>query len=392
MRRFSANYIFPVSGNPIHNGIVEVNDDGTISEIIHQHEAPEELANTEFHNGIIVPGFVNTHCHTELSHLKDRVSQAVGISGFVKELKELRSVQNTTINSAIKNAIDKMYSEGTSAVADICNTTDSLIHKRSSPIKFYNLIEVLGLDAEKANAIWCRANAIKAIAKENSNNPTAITPHSTYSLSQRLWEQLSDSLGGDSLISIHFAESKEELEYITLGAGPLGKVFDEWGLPKKSLENATLSEIVKKYISPSTPILFVHNTFLAESEIGDLCNYFPNASFCLCPQSNLFIERALPNIPAFILQKANLTLGTDSLASAESLSMVEQMKIIATHFPSVDFNKLLLWGTLNGAKALGFDKELGSIEVGKRPGLVLVAPFDFKNMQLLPNSKGRRLV
>jgi cytosine/adenosine deaminase-related metal-dependent hydrolase len=392
MRRFSANYIFPVSGNPIRNGIVEVNDDGTISEIIHQHEAPEELANTEFHNGIIVPGFVNTHCHTELSHLKDRVSKGVGISGFVKELKGLRSNHSLAMDDAIRTAIEKMYIEGISAVADICNSTDSFIHKQNNPMRFYNLIEVLGLDGEKSESIWDRALILQSIAKEETNNPTVITPHSTYSLSEKLWIQLSGSIGVNDIVSIHFAESKEEIEYTSMGTGPLEQVFRSWGLPKKTVANGTPIEVVKKYIPINTTILFVHNTFLSQFDIGDLICSYPNASFCLCPQSNLFIEKELPDVPALIAHNAKITLGTDSLASSGSLSIIEQMKTIAAHFPSVGFSQMLPWATLNGAMALGFDEELGSIEIGKKPGLVLIAPFDFKKMQLLPNSKGRRLV
>jgi cytosine/adenosine deaminase-related metal-dependent hydrolase len=193
-------------------------------------------------------------------------------------------------------------------------------------------------------------------------------------------------------VSIHFAESKEEIEYTTMGTGPLDQVFRSWGLPIKSVANGTPIEVVKRFVPTNTPILFVHNTFLSESDIWDLMSSYPNSSFCLCPQSNLFIERELPNVPALIAHNAKITLGTDSLASSGSLSIIEQMKIITIQFPSIGFSQMLPWATLNGAMALGFEKELGSIEVGKSPGLVLISPFDFKNMQLLPNSRSRRLV
>jgi cytosine/adenosine deaminase-related metal-dependent hydrolase len=139
-------------------------------------------------------------------------------------------------------------------------------------------------------------------------------------------------------------------------------------------------------------VLFIHNTYLTEYQLNEVKQHFPNAYFCFCPQSNLYIENRLPNIPDFLSHSEYLTIGTDSYASSESLSMLEQIQIISANFPLVGFSQILQWATLNGARALGFENELGSIEIGKKPGLVLVSPFDFANMKTLSNSKARRLV
>lgn len=392
MQRFSANYIFPVTGNPIRNGIVEVDENGLITAIIDPGSAPVELASTEFHNGIIVPGFVNAHCHTELSHLKGKTAKGGGMAEFVKQVKELRGENTDAAENDTALALSDMYRQGTSAVADICNSSISFEAKSKSPIRFYNLIEVLGLDPTRNEMIWERAQILQHIAEANGQNSVSIVPHSTYTLSKELWRFLQNEFSNQKLISIHFAESKDDMEFSTSNSGSLASVFTSWELPINSLPSGTPIDIVKTYIPATAKVLFIHNTYLTENQLNEVKQHFPNAYFCFCPQSNLFIENRLPNIPIFLSHSEYLTIGTDSYASSESLSMLEQMKIISANFPLVGFSQMLKWATLNGAKALGFENELGSIEVGKKPGLVLISPFNFSNMNVLPNSKSKRLI
>jgi cytosine/adenosine deaminase-related metal-dependent hydrolase len=82
MRRLSAHYIFPVDTPPLKNGVIEIDDDGTILNIIDTHGKNKESAGTEFYNGILVPGFINTHCHLELSYLKGKITPQKGLASF----------------------------------------------------------------------------------------------------------------------------------------------------------------------------------------------------------------------------------------------------------------------------------------------------------------------
>ncbi len=121
-------------------------------------------------------------------------------------------------------------------------------------------------------------------------------------------------------------------------------------------------------------------------------NIFRHAYWCLCPNSNLYIENKLPNINLFSLYSERVTIGTDSLASNTTLSILEEMKTIMRNYEDIDFTELIKWGTLNGAKALKMDDKLGSIEVGKTPGLNLISNFDFNKMQISENSEIKVLV
>ena len=369
-----------------------MNDDGTIAEIIDPLGETTELASTEFHNGIIVPGFVNTHCHTELSHFKGKFSPGTGLWGFVEQVRNLRLENSELPEVKIEESIAEMYRQGTVAAADICNTSDSFFAKQNSPIRFVNLVEVLGLDSEKADLILDRATFLAKFHEFKPGDSAQLTPHSTYTLSEKLWEKLANQLEEKQLISIHFAESKAEAEFTENRKGKLADTFQSWGLPINSNPLGNQVEIVKKYIPPNSRVLFVHNTFLTKADVLALKECFKNAFFSFCPESNLFIENTLPDVLMLIETGIPLTLGTDSLASSSNLSILQQMLIIQQQFPSIPFAEFLTWATLNGAKALSIDGELGSIEMNKKPGLNLISPFDFKNMRLLPNSKAKRLV
>ncbi len=98
----------------------------------------------------------------------------------------------------------------------------------------------------------------------------------------------------------------------------------------------------------------------------------PALYFCFCPNANLYIGNGLPDIGLLRKQGADIVLGTDSLTSNHQLNILEEIKTIAAQYPQIPLHEMLQWATLNGARALGFDQQLGSFEKGKQPGIVLI--------------------
>ena len=187
MRRFSANYVYTNAGLPIRNGVIGVNDEGVIVEIIDHKGQEKEYAHTEFRNGIIVPGFVNAHCHTELSMLKEQVTPKTGLADFVNQIRNSRLGGLNADENSICNALDEIRRTGTVALADICNTTHSYTAKQQSQIGFVNFVEVLGLDNEKAQQVMDRAMDTKRKLSQLLGSKNFLTPHSVYALSTKLW-------------------------------------------------------------------------------------------------------------------------------------------------------------------------------------------------------------
>ncbi|MHC1703586.1 MAG: amidohydrolase family protein [Tenuifilaceae bacterium] len=393
IRRFTANYIFPVVGLPIRNGILGVDENGCIIEIIDQGNNIEELSSTEYHNGVIVPGFVNTHCHLELSHLRNALKKSTGIAGFVSQVRGMRNAELLDINKSIKEAVQSLKTNGIVAVGDICNTSDTIEIKEESGILFHNFIEQFGLASENANEKYNQSKELLNLFVNSTKQSSSITPHSTYSICDELWSLIRKEFTNQDIpISIHYGESKQEYILLKNHSGHLAQNFKELGIPLNLPNCESPFEVVTKYLPKESKVLFVHNTFASKEEIQKLAEHFKESFFVLCPSSNQFIEGVLPNVPMIMETGVNIAIGTDSYASSETISVYDQMMILLQEFPSISFNEVLKWATLNGAKALNFEGKVGSFEVGKCPGLNLITNFDFTQMRPTSKSKIKKLV
>jgi cytosine/adenosine deaminase-related metal-dependent hydrolase len=135
----------------------------------------------------------------------------------------------------------------------------------------------------------------------------------------------------------------------------------------------------------------VHNTFADRTTIKKVKKR-KNLFWCLCPNANLYIEDKMPPVDLLIEENCLVVTGTDSLASNSQLSILEELKTMHEYYPWVPLKDLVRWATINGAMALGEEAEYGSIQQGKKPGLLLLQDIDLHKMQLLPGSRITRLI
>lgn len=390
MRRLAANYVLPVGGDPIKNGIVEVDDDGVVQRIIVPSQNFVEIHSTEFYNGVIVPGFVNAHCHLELSHLKGRFPANLGLAGFVKTVETQRDVEQAEVQSAIKSALLQMDRTGTVAVGDICNTAHTIACKRSSHLNFHNFVEVFGIHPTQAPVAFAKAEDVYAQFNGAFPNATSMAPHAPYSISDELWCLLGEHLAGIS--SIHFAESMDEYYLLTHHRGVLFDRYRQKHADYAVPSGGSPAGLIMQQISPQCEMLLVHCIYASEEELRQLSNHFQRATFVTCPESNLFIEGRMADLPLMVQMGLNIAVGTDSLASATTLSMLHNINLILNTFTDIPFGEVLKWATLNGARALHIDGKFGTIEAGKQPGLNLIDGFDFVNMRPTEQSRVVKLV
>ncbi len=394
MRRFAANYIFPVNEPPIRNGIVETTDDGEIIKIIRQEDNFSEIHSTQFFNGVVVPGFINAHCHLELSHLKGLKPDKPGIAGFIEAVTTFRNDVSTNVDESIKKALTEASNTGTVAIGDICNTTATLKFKKASGIQFYNFVELFGINPNAASNTF--DNGIKAYEdfKRHYPNSTSLTPHSTYSISEELWTLIANHIHSfpNEPVSIHYGESKAEYQFLWSGDGPLYDRYSKASIPFVPPKGLTPCEVIKKNIPAFRKLMLIHNTFASTREIELLKTVYPDISLVTCPESNLLIEKNLPSLELLTMPGVNVCIGTDSLASSSSLSLLNHVMLILENYPSLSFDIVIKWATLNGAQALDMDKYLGTIEPGKKPGLLLITPFDFTKMRPTADSRIIRLI
>ncbi len=369
MRYLSADIIYPISRKPIINGAIAIADDGEIIKVFDSTDKLPE-GQIEFFEGVLCPGFINTHCHLELSHLKGKVTEHKHIDGFVKELQSKREATAEAIQAAITHADAEMYKNGIVAVGDISNGNATFTTKQKSSISYHTFIELFGFDASKAAPIYSGAKLLQS-QLEKLKLRNSIVPHSPYSVSPPLFNRIKNGHLEGAPICIHNQENKDENAFYQTGTGRLAEMLKSFGLSMADWKGGHQSSIqgYLHQLPTNSPLLFVHNTFTSAEDIDLVIKSHPAPFWCFCPNANQYIEDTLPNIPLFLEKAAKCTIGTDSLASNYSLSVLDELKVISKAYPSVPTKTLLEWATINGAEFLGLSNHYGSFEKGKKPGI-----------------------
>lgn len=395
MQYLSADCIIPIEGEPCFSSVLVVDNDGNI-EGIYKNDAPSLLLSEIIHyNGILCPGFVNTHCHLELSSIEGLIAEGKGLDNFIRMLgRERKTADGLYILEAIENAAYEMEQTGIVATADIVNSHHTLHFKRRSTHFFHNFVEVFGSDPDYATAIFEKALKLKSkFEKQLPSSSVSIVPHSTYSLSEELFRMVASTEKG-KLLSIHHQENEDENHFFRDGSGLISdrrKAFNP-DLPAFAGTGKRPMESISTYFNREEKLLLVHNTVTEQQDIDFVNQYFSQAYWCFCPNANLYIEKQLPDIDLIRRNNCRITIGTDSLASNHQLSILEEIKTIQQNFPQIPLTELLKWSTLNGAEFLGQEHKLGSFVKGKSPGIVLIENADLPNLQLKPETTSRLII
>ena len=394
MRKLTADFVFPITESPIRDAVVVVDEDDKIVKIAERDEF--DVSELEVFEGIICPGFVNAHCHLELSHLKGKIEKHTGLPEFILRLQSRRdTVKKEKIRYAVKEAESRMIESGIVVVGDTCNSIDSFEQKTQGNIRYYNFIEAYGFIPEKANKVFEEAYEIYQTLDEVYGLTGTVTPHAAYSVSEDLFHLISSVNDySETPISIHNQESEEENNLYIAKAGGFIDFYQKLGIDIDFFQPTGLTSLKSffQWLPNMNKIQLVHNTYTTKDEIIWAMEINKNIHWCLCPNANLYIENQLPDIQAFIDTGAKVTIGTDSLASNTELSVLDELKTIAEHFPNVPLKTLLKWATVNGAEFLGYQLETGTIEAGKTPGLNLITNVDYRNLRLTKESEVEKLV
>ena len=391
MRRLSAQYVITNTGAPAKRAVISAEDDGTVISIDQGIESLRETQSVEFFNGIIIPGFVNCHCHLELSHMKGSVAEGTGLENFIMHVRDARNSIPVDEISAAQQADNILSDEGVVLCADVCNTSLTFNIKKKSRIQYHNFLEVFGIDPKKAVK---RMDEITAVAGEADRTGLgySISPHSAYSVSLPLFRLIKEKSKMNRVTTIHFMETSAEALFLSDHSGPLRKSYEASGLlPENILAPDEHATAILDEVTTAGNLILVHNTF-ADPETVNRVKKRGRTFWCLCPGSNMYIEKKMPPVEMLMSAGCDIVIGTDSLASNKNLSILAELKLIQRFFQSVPLQELIRWATSNGAEALGEGNIFGKIEPGKKPGLLLLENADLFNFKLLPETIVTRLV
>ena len=384
--KFNATQLFTGKEMLDQNAVLITDAAGNIEAIVQKEEAGEDIETIE---GILCPGFINAHCHLELSHLKGCIPEKTGLVDFVLQVVQQRHFPDEEILAAISQAEDDMLNAGIVAVGDICNNTLTLTQKKLQRLQYHHFIEISGWNPAIAEIRMQKSlryfEAFHTLFPEH----TSVSPHAPYSVSTDLWQAMQPYFT-NQIITIHNQESAAENELFKSGSGDFKRLYQLMQIDNPSFTATGKNSLpsIFRFLESAKHVLLVHNSFTEQSDIDLIRSSQTSVSFCLCPNANLYIEQTLPPVDLFVKNDIALVIGTDSLASNHQLSIVDELKTLHQHLPHLSLSVLLQAATYNGAKALGMEKGLGSFEKGKKPGVVLLKNVSEK---ILPTTTVQRI-
>ncbi len=385
--RYHATWVLPVTSRPIHPGWVEVRD-GVITGFGPRGDTSGDTGGPSARAGeaagrvvdlpghIVLPALVNAHTHLELSGLRTRVPPAETMPGWARQV--MKSIaDHPPDDSSIRTAVGEARASGTGLLGDISNTGAStgVLANSGAPAVVFS--ELLGFDVRDGFDVVRRAldTARARIAEHPGTGDVrpGLAAHAPYSVSPALFRAIRQALDDEPWmpVSVHLAESREELTFLETGGGAWRSVLEERGrwdptwTPHPGGAVAYLDDV--GWLTSRT--LVVHGVQLGDQELDQLAQ--ADATLVTCPRSNQWTGAGLPPVDRFYASGVRVALGTDSLASAPDLNLFREMAEVRRLAPDVAASAILSSATRVGAEALGF-LDFGSIEVGGRAALIAV--------------------
>ena len=373
--KFKADKLFDGYRFAADKAVLITDEEGIVQDVVGENEAGDDVQTL---SGILSPGFINCHCHLELSHMKGLIPEGTGLGKFVLHVVQQRNLPEEEILLAIEKAEGEMIANGIVAVGDICNNALTVAQKTKGKMYYHNFIEASGFNPQIAQQRFERSIGFFKEYAMNYSIPVesnSIVPHAPYSVADELWD-LIINFPGNHLFTIHNQETTGENEWFMNKQGELAEMYAAMNIDTSFFNpsgKSSLQTYLHKFLNNQSVIL-VHNVHTSEEDIvfAQRTRDKGQLSWCLCPNANQYITGQLPNVDLMIKNDCDIVLGTDSLASNHQLSILEEIKTIQQHFPHIEMEIMLRWATNNGARALQMDSLLGSFEKGKKPGIILI--------------------
>jgi aminodeoxyfutalosine deaminase len=381
--RYHAAWILPIAEPPLRNGWIAV-DRGRIA----AYGAPGPAGRHGFADGArevdlgdvaVLPGLVNAHTHLELSYLRDEVPPAsqfvTWIRGVIDARRKRPDSASAEILSAVELAIAESAASGTALVGDISNTLVTFGPLTRSPLAavvFYELIRFRAVDPD---GIVDQAVQTIGALTPTERVRVSLAAHAPYSVAPLVLRAIRRAVDRDPFApcSIHLSESAEEVEFIRDGGGAWRALLEEIGSwdPAWVAPGGTPVEFLDASGFLQGHVLAVHGVQMTPTDLERLAAR--GTTVVTCPRSNGHTGAGAPPIGEFYASGVAVAIGTDSLASAPDLNVFAELATMRALAPTVPAAALLESATRQGARALGFDADFGTIEPGKSSRLLAVS-------------------
>jgi cytosine/adenosine deaminase-related metal-dependent hydrolase len=377
--RYHAAWILPVSEPPIRDGWFAV-DRGRVVALgsAGRRVLADGAREVDLGNVAILPGLVNAHTHLELSYLRDEVPPAsefvTWIRGVIAARRQRPDPKSVEILEAVDRALAEAVGCGTAIVGDISNTLVTFEPLKRSPLAgvvFYELIRFNTSDP--AGLVEQASREIDALVPTDRLR-ASLAAHAPYSVAPLVLRAIRREIDRRPFApcSIHLSESMEEIEFIRTGRGPWRTLLEEIGSwdPAWTAPGGSPVQFLDESGFLDARVLAVHGVQMTTSDLDRLVAR--GSTLVTCPRSNGHTGAGAPPIEDFYNYGVNVAVGTDSLASAPDLNVFAELATLRALAPTVSAGALLDSATRQGARALGFDADYGTIEPGKSARLLAV--------------------
>ena len=325
----------------------------------------------------VLPGLVNAHTHLELSWMRGRVPKNDTFPAWIRSVIALRSAgsQPDVITKSITQGIDEARAFGTAVIGDVSNTLASSAPLRDREMPALVFHELLGFMAEKAPAV--AAQGLEALAKSSDTDLLrhTLSPHAPYSVSPPLFQEIGKALRHrrNARTTVHLGESDAEIQFLRDGTGPFRSMLADLGAwdPSWMPPKCGPVEYMDRLGLLDERMAVVHGVQLGVPELRRLADR--QSTLVTCPRGNRLTCAGTPPIAEFFESGVRVAVGTDSLAGVPDLNLFAELAELRRLAPQVAAGRLLEAATANGAYALGFEADFGTIETGKRGRLIAVA-------------------
>ncbi len=377
---YRAPWVIPVTSPVIKDGAVAIQDRRILSVGSWKELSLEYSGYKVKHcSGVLLPGLINAHIHLELSvyGVVKQKNVESSMCDWVRSLLQKRMTADFTIQEIEDAAEQCARQQLTTGVLALLDTGNNPLPEFSGKIpEIYSLLEFLGPNKETSLA------ALKIL--DTLADKISPTGHAPYSTSPELLKNIKKKTHAKkSLFSLHVEENPDESLLLLQGKGCFYDFLQERDaldgtFPLKDRSYRSVLDYLNQLGILDEKTICVHCVNIDNEDIQLLVK--TKSHVCLCPCSNTFIGVGLAPLKLFLANGIVPALGTDSVASNPHMSLWHEMALLRKEFPDVSSETILAMATIAGAKALGCEKDYGSIEPGKCSGLIILEDEKFSTV------------
>lgn len=370
---YVARRIVTLAGPPLDGGCIVVQG-GKIAAV-----GPRRIATgrvVDLGDALIAPGFVNAHTHLEFSGLTKPLGTAgMNFASWLREVIAFRREGPFDPQPAVVAGLQESLAAGVTTVGEITSTVPRQLFER--PPRGPNVtafIELIGLSESRAAAKLASLDEFLA-AGDAAGVHRGISPHAPYTVRPSLVDSaVVRSTDQGVPLAFHLAESPEELELLRDGTGPLVDLLREIGAwDAAAIPRGSCPLDYLKTLSSAPRTLLIHGNYLADDEIYFLAAQAERMATVYCPRTHAYFGHPRHPLEKLLAAGAAVAVGTDGRCTSPDLDLRAELRYLRRAFPNLSPERIVRLGTLDGARALGVERDVGTLEVGKQADFVVVA-------------------